>query len=408
MTVLLPFEARVLFAALRRIAKHPSRRALWLVTGVLALVAIAFDVATSDVASRNLGAWTPSALTVALVATGILAFAALVGTRTPLTYGTRTADAVWWHYAGIDAGIGQRATTAILTVRATIVVALGAGPIGALFALAAPQRAGTILALATVVIALAPATVLVSSAFAPRSVAVVRDGGARATRAVRASRTRILRGVMAARWLVAARRGEMVVPYDRLALGIVAGLVAPRFAAVAGGQVVAMAIVVGGLAVLLDAAIRGTTAPATLRSPWWRAAVGTSTRGLIAWALCDGAGAAASLIGIAAGLGIALNDPLPALAALPAILLLPVTLRLVVLAVDTFFPTAADRRGAGAGVRLFVVAELTADIVTLALMAAASGGTYASIAVVTVALAAIAAVAAWCAAVRLPSAAADP
>jgi hypothetical protein len=156
--------------------------------------------------------------------------------------------------------------------------------------------------------------------------------------------------------------------------------------------------------VLLDAAIRGTTAPSTLRSPWWRAAVGTSPRALAAWAFCDALGAAAPLIGIAAGLGIALGRPLYALAALAAILLLPVALRLVALATDTVFPSAADRYGAGASLRIFVVFELTADIVWLALVAGARGGAFASIAVTTAALLAVVAVAAWCSAVRLPHA----
>ena len=405
MNVLLRLEARVAFAALRRIVTHPSRRILWFGVAALAVVAIVFDVATSDVASRDLGAWRPQAPLVAVVAAGILAFAALVGTRTPLTYGTRPADAVWWHYAGADTGLGQRATTAILTARATIVVALGAIPIGALFAVAAPQLAAAILALAAVAIVLAPATVLVSSACARRTPAAVptapRFG---AEPAIRTSRTTIPSGFIAARWLIATRRGEMGVPYDRLAFGIIAGLVAPRFAAVAGGQLVAMAIVVGGLAVLLDAAIRGTTAPATLRSPWWRAAVGTSPRALAAWAFCDAIGPAAPLIGIALGLGIALGRPFYALAALPAILLVPVALRLVVLAVDTVFPAAADRYGAGASLRVFVVLELTTDIFVLALMAGARGGAFASIAVTTVALLAVVAAAAWCSAVRLPHA----
>jgi hypothetical protein len=402
MNALLTLEVRVAFAAVRRIVTHPSRRVLWFGVAALAIVAIVFDVATSDVASRELGAWRPSALLMTLVSAGVLAFAALVGRRTPLTYGTRAADTVWWHYAGADTGLGQRATTAILTARATIAVALGAVPIGGLLALAAPQRAGTIIMLAAVVVALAPATVLASSAFAPRSSSAVRTSPR--TAAARASRTNVPLGFMAARWLIAMRRGEMLVPYDRLAFGTVAGLVAPRFSAVAGGQALSMAIVVGGLAVLLDAAIRGTTAPSTLRSPWWRAAVGTSPRALAAWAFCDALGAAAPLIGIAAGLGIALGRPLYALAALAAILLLPVALRLVALAADTVFPSAADRYGAGASLRIFVVFELTADIVWLALVAGARGGAFASIAVTTAALLAVVAVAAWCSAVRLPHA----
>lgn len=236
------------------------------------------------------------------------------------------------------------------------------------------------------------------------------DTGATAARdvaetpGVRAVRGTIPRGVIAARWLVAARRGEMLLPYDRLAFGIAAGLVAPRAAAVAGGQLVAMAIVVGGLAVILDASIRMTTAPATLRSPWWRGAVGTSPHGLAVWAFCDAAGTAALLIGFAIGLGIALGQALSALAALPAMLLAPAALRLVLLAVDTFFPGDTDRRSVAASARVFVMMELTADVFTLALMAGARGGPFASIAATTAALLAIVAVAAWCSAARLPHA----
>ena len=400
----LRLETRIAFAASRRIVTHPSRRALWFVVAGLAVAAIAFDVATSGVASRDLGAWRPSVLLIAAVAASVLVLAALVGTRTPLTYGTRAADAVWWRYAGVDTGSGQRATTVILSVRATVFVALGAVPAGALFALAASQRAAVIVALAVVVIALAPVTVLVLSAFAPRMPAVAHDDVRESRRVVRAARRTVPRGFMAARWLIAARRNEMAVPYDRFAFGLVAGLVAPRFAAAAGGQLVSMAIVVGGLAAILDSAIRGTAAPATLHSPWWRAAFGTSPLGLATWAFCDAIGVAAPLTGIAIGLGIALGQPLPALAALPAVVLLPAALRLVVLCCDTLFPAATDRHGAGATVRIFVIFELTADVVTLALMAGARAGAFASLAVVTVALLAITAAAACCAAARLPHA----
>jgi hypothetical protein len=415
MRTLLRFEANIACAALRRIVAHPSRRALWFATGALAAVAVVVDVVTSDVASRDLGSWSPSPLLVAAVAAGILAFAAFIGTRTPLTYGTRAADRIWWHYAGVGTGTGQRATTVILAVRATLILALGAVPIGALLALAAPQRAASIIALAAVVVVLAPATVLVSSAFAPRApdvagdivrndtgAAVSHDAGAVAT--ARPSRAKIPRGRMAARWLVATRRGETLVPYDRFAFGIVAGLVAPHLAVRAGGDLTALVTVVGGLAVIFDAAVRGTTAPATLRSPWWRAAVGTSGAALAAWAFCDSAGVAAMLIGVAFGVGAALGEPLPAMLAVPMIALVPVALRLVVLAVDTFFPTAADRRGAGGGVRAGVVGELTLDIAFLALYVGGRDGALASIATTTVALAVVVIVAAAVCGARLPAA----
>ncbi|MDQ6942671.1 MAG: hypothetical protein M3169_09185 [Candidatus Eremiobacteraeota bacterium] len=411
----LRFEARIALAVLRRIGMHPSRRALWFIAGMLAAVAIAVDIATSDVASRDLGALSPSPLLVIGVAAGILALAAFVGSRTPLTYGTRAADAIWWRYAGVDAGTGQRATTAILTVRVMLGFAVGGTPIAALLALAAPQRAGTIVALAIVMALLAPATVLVSSACAPRRITGGRHGTADDSAAgvlpvtsdplaKQSSRTNIPLGLTAARWLVARRRGETLVPYDRFAYGLVAGVVAPRVAALAGGQLVAMGIVVGGLAVIFDAAIRGTTAPSTFRSPWWRAAVGTSPVALAAWAFCDAAGVAATLIGVALALGFVLGDLLPAFAAIPAIVLVPAALRLVVLAVDTVFPAAADRFGPGVSARVAVVGGITAGTFALALVAGARGGPLASIAVTTAVLLAVVVVAAYCSSVRLPAA----
>lgn len=415
MTPLLRFEATIAFAVFRRIVMHPSRRALWFIAGMLAAIAIVVDVVTSDVASRDLGAWSPSPLLVIGVAAGILALAAFVGSRTPLTYGTRAADAIWWRYAAVDTGTGQRATTAILTVRVMLGFSLGGVPIAALLALAAPQRAGTILALAGMMALLAPVTVLVSSACAPRRITAGRHGTAddaaarvltvpTAPLAARSSRLNIPRGLTAARWLVATRRGETLVPYDRFAYGVVAGALAPHVAALAGGQLVAMGIVVGGLAVIFDAAIRGTTAPSTFRSPWWRAAVGTSPVALAAWAFCDAAGVAATLTGVAVALGFALGDLLPAFAAIPAIVIVPAALRLVVLAVDTVFPAAADRFGPGASARLTVVGQITAGVFTLALVTGARGGPLASIAATTVVLLAVVVAAAYISSARLPAA----
>jgi hypothetical protein len=109
------------------------------------------------------------------------------------------------------------------------------------------------------------------------------------------------------------------------------------------------------------------------------------------------------LVGIATGLGIALGDPLPALAALPVIVLVPVALRLVVLAVDTIYPTAADRRGAGASTRVTAVGFLASSIFTLALVAGAYG-VFATLAAVALVLVGIVIVAAWMCSARLPSA----
>jgi hypothetical protein len=408
--LLLRQEARLALGALRRAATHPTRRALWIAVGTVAAIAAGFDIATSDVASRNFGSWVPSPAVVVAFAAGVLALAALVGRITPLTYGTRPADAVWWRYGGIGAAAGRRATTAILALRATATIALGAIPLGTVFALAAPQRAHAILVLAAATVALAPLAVIVSSASAPRSSesasafapepasapVASEDGGARNDR--RARSRSVPRGALAARWLVAARRGQALVPYRGLATGAIAGFVVPRYAGTAGGELVAMAVVIGGFALLLDGALRHTTAPATLLSPWWRSAIGTSANGIAVWALADAAQAYAFGAGAAIGLGAALGAPLLGFAAIPAVVLVPVALRLVALAVDVLFPSAADRRGAGAALRCATVFVLAAATAALALAAGAHGGALASLAAITALLAVLVTISArWCA-----------
>jgi hypothetical protein len=410
MTLLLRHEARVVLAALRRVAIHPTRRALWIVVVSIAAVAIGFDIATSDAASRNLGAWAPSPLLLVGAALLVLALAALAGRMTPLTYGTRPADVTWWRYAGIGTQAGRHATTAVLTLRATATIALGAVPLGALFALAAPQRAGSVLLLALVAIVLTPVAVLVSSATAPRETAddvsaAHADVTAHAHRAPAiARRAAVPRGLAAARWLVARRRSERLVPYERFVAGAVGGIVAPRAAGIAGGELVAMAIVIGGAALLLDGALRRTTAPATLLSPWWRSAIGTSPRAIVAWALADATAVVLFGAGAAIGLGVAFGAPLLALAALPIVVLVPLALRLIVLGVDSLFPSALDRRGAGASLRVAAVAAATAAIVALSLFTGVRGGAIAAVVTASALLAAsVAASARWCAA-RLCSA----
>jgi hypothetical protein len=166
-----------------------------------------------------------------------------------------------------------------------------------------------------------------------------------------------------------------------------------------------MAVVIGGLALVLDASIRGTVAPATLRSPWWRAAIGASPLALAAWAFSDAAGVVCVAIGIALGLGLTLGNPLLALAAIPAIVLAPVALRLVIFAVDTFYPSAFDRRSVtGAADRGAVVTVLTSAMVALALVAGAHGGAYAGIATLTAQLLVVVTAAVRCCASWLPAA----
>jgi len=401
------WETRVALAGLRRVAIHPTRRGLWIVVAAVATAAFAFDVATSDVASRDLGAWSPDPAAVAAIGLVLFAVAAVAGRWTPLTYGTRTADVIWWRYAGVDTDSGRRATTAVLTLHATVLIALGAAPLALLFALAAPRHAITLVFLALSAIVLAPLTVLVSSATAPRDAADDVPASATGERVkVRPSQqsSRIPAGLFAARWLIARRRSESFVPYGTLAAGTAGGFIAPRFAGAAGGDLVAMAVVIGGFALLLDGALRRSTAPGTLLSPWWRSAIGTSGAAVVAWALADSARIALFGAGAALGLGIAFGSPLLAVAAVPVVFLVPVALRLTALAVDVLFPAALDRRAAGASVRVVAVATLTAVIVTLALAAAVRGGVFAALATVTLLLTGLVLAAArWCA-FRLPGA----
>lgn len=419
---LVRFEGHLATAALRRVATHPTRRVLWFVVGSLAVAAIAVDIATSGNVSRNVGAWSPTPLTFVLASAAIVAIAALAGTLTPLTYGTRAADRVWWRYAGVGTHAGRRATTAILAVRATVYVAWGALPIGVLFALVAPDRWVAIVALAASMLVLAPLSVVVA-ALTARGITARRDApgpesGVDAARSTPAaaedaygappaparSAARVPRGLLAARWLYARRHGAAPIPYAGFVSGVVVGFIAPRVAAGAGGQLVSTVIVAGGLAIVLDGAIRGTTAPAELRSPWWRSAIGTSPRAMIAWALAGTLPFAVTASGAVLGLGLAMHALALAVAAVPAIVLAPVALRLLVFGVDVLFAASADRRGVAAALRVALVVAATTGVVTAAFAVGARGGLLASIGTFTVLLAALVAASAWWCARRLPSA----
>jgi hypothetical protein len=198
---------------------------------------------------------------------------------------------------------------------------------------------------------------------------------------------RIPRGLLAARWLVARRRREPTVPFASFVAGLVAGVALPAVAARAGGQATALAVVIGGFALLTDGALRRTTAPATLLAPWWRAALGTSAPAIVAWALADAFAVAAFGAGTSLALGTALRTPLLGLAAVPLVVLAPVALRVTALGVDSVFP--GDRRGPGAFVRVAVVGALTVLTVLAALGAGARGGLLASLAAPTAVLLAI-------------------
>ncbi|MBV8369903.1 MAG: hypothetical protein JO036_13400 [Candidatus Eremiobacteraeota bacterium] len=391
---LLRFEATIARAAARRAVRHPTRRTLWSTVGALAVIAFAVEVVTSPNAARTLGAWSPTPVLVLAVCVVVLALAALAGRHTSLTYGTRAADTVWWRYAGVTTQEGQRATTAVLAVRATATVAAVAAPLGVLFASVDPARAGSIILMAVAAIGVAPLSVVTSSLTAFRT---SDDSRARARDVVPNERwrARVPRGLAAARWLIARRRGEALVPLVHFLGGALLGAVLPFAAARAGGQTTALAVVVGGFALLVDGALRRTTAPATLLTPWWRAALGTSARAIAVWAFADAVQVAAFAAAAAPALGIAIGKPLLGVAAVPLVVLTPVASRLISLSVDVFF--SRDRRGPGAFVRVVLTSALAVLVVLASLSAGARAGAPAALATATALVAAYAvAAAAFC------------
>lgn len=180
------------------------------------------------------------------------------------------------------------------------------------------------------------------------------------------------------------------MPFVSFAGGLVAGVALPVVAARAGGQATALAVVIGGFALLADGALRRTTAPGTLLAPWWRSALGTSALAIVAWALADALVVAAFGAGASLALGTALRTPLLGVAAVPLVVLAPVALRVTALAVDSVFP--GDRRGPGALVRVMAVGALTALTALAVLGAGARGGVLAALAATTAVLIAVIAV----------------
>jgi hypothetical protein len=380
-------ERQIVLAAIRRAVRHPTRRTLWIVVVLCALAAAAVEIATSGSASRNLGSWTPRPEIVIAVACAIVAIAALAGRRTTLTYGTRAADTTWWRYAGVDTVAGRRVTTVILAMRTTAIVTAVAVPVGVLFAVADPDRASAIVTMAVAAAALGPLVVLASSATASRTGEARPPHAAAERLSITAAPNRVPRGFFAARWLVARRRAEPLVPSVALASGLALGLAVPSIAARAGGQATALVVVLGGFALLVDGALRRTTAPATLLTPWWRAAFGTSAPAVVVWALADASTVIAFGVGASLGLGAMLVRPLFGLAALPLVVLAPVALRVTALAVDSVFP--GDRRGPGGFVRVVVVGTFAALIAVAAFGAGAGGGILAAFLTATAALTAV-------------------
>lgn len=360
-------EARIVRAAVRRALSAPSRRGLWAASAGVIAAATVVDLATSGMATRDLGGWHVSPAVLIATVVGFLALAVAVGRITPRSYGTRAADAVWWRYAGIASRDGERGTAVIVTMRAFAAVAAIALPLGAAFALAAPDRAGIIVAIALGTSLLAPLSVALSAATAPRE----RDGGvapeppAHAARSAR--RERVPRRLPAARWLIARRSGTSVVPFAAIALGTLMGLVAPRASLRVDPQLGTLVAVVGSIAVALGAALVQADGMETLTSPWWRAALGTGHRAIFGWAVAAtlpaGGFVAAFVIVLAAAHGVL---PL-GIAAVPLAFGAPVTLRLATLAVGATFPADGDRRSAAAGLRIAVAGVLVAVVVTASL-----------------------------------------
>ena len=387
--LLLRLEWRTAVAAARRAIRHPTRRTLWAIVAAAAALAVAVEIATSERASRNLGSWAPSLASIVGVVLAILAVAALAGRGTELPYGTRAPDATWWRYAGVGSDAGRRATTVLLTVRVAVLAMLVAVPCAIVFASADVHRAGTVVTMALAAMIVAPLAVAVSAttAKAPadetRIVAVRAPAfGSAGENGATQAKAAVPRGLAAARWLVAVRRREPLVPYVHLAGGALAGALLPAIAVRAGGQATALAVVIGGFALLLDGAFRRTTAPATLLTPWWRSALGTSPRAIVAWAFADASAVAAFGAGAAFALGIALGAPLLGIAAIPLVALVPVAVRTTALAADALFP--GDRRGPGAFVRVLAVGGLAVLVATAALAAGAAGGAPVAIAAATV------------------------
>ncbi len=386
---MIAFEARLVRAAVRRLIAQPGRRAAWAAVSAAMFVACAVDIATGDMAHRNLGALTlPPWLVVAAVAT-VIVIAVLSGRTITRPYGTRAADLVWWRYAGIERRAAERATATILIVRTACTFGLVALPLGAAFAFALPAEAPAIM----VLVASATALATLACGIALRSARdddVVADHAAAA--AGQRPATRVPRGIMAARWLLATRRGEPLTPWWNVIAGVVIGVVLTRLAASLNGQLLSLAVVIGPAAIVLGGAIAPTPQLEELRSPWWRAALGTRPRAVIAWAV--GAtlptslalsGMVGAIVGIAASPFVALCGAATTIIAVP-------THRLISAAGDARWRRMIDRRGAATGVRIALHAIAWSIVVTAA-WACAHVGIGAMIVVANAALLAIAALA---------------
>jgi hypothetical protein len=367
-------EAGIVRAAVRRALSAPSRRALWTACGVVVVVATVIDLVTSGMATRNLGGWHVSSGVLIAAVVGILALAVAVGRITPPSYGTRAADAVWWRYAGIARREGERSTEVIVTMRAFAAVAAIALPLGAAFALAAPDRAGVIVGLALGTSLLAPLSVALSAATAPRGRAdgAAEERPAHTARSAR-GRERVPRGLPAARWLIARRSGTSVVPFAAIALGGLAGLLAPRASRLVDPQLRTLAAVVGPIAAALGAALMQADGIETVRSLWWRTALGTGPRAILAWAVAATLPVAGFVAAFVVTLAAAWGAILLGIAAVPLAFGAPVMLRLATLAVGATFPAGGDRRGAASVVRVAVACGLIAAVVAASLPLAANG-----------------------------------
>jgi hypothetical protein len=183
-----------------------------------------------------------------------------------------------------------------------------------------------------------------------------------------------------------------MTPWWNVIAGVVIGVVLTRVAASLNGQLLSLAVVIGPAAIVLGGAIAPTPQLEELRSPWWRAALGTRPRAVIAWAVGATLPTALALSGmVGAIVGIAAS-PLVALCGAATTIVAVPTHRLISAGGDARWTHMIDRRGAATGVRIALHAVVWSIVVTAA-WACARDGIGAMIAVANAAMLAMAALA---------------
>jgi hypothetical protein len=358
---------RLMRAALRSLFQRPSRRALWIVVVTGVFGAFVFDVATANVAHRDLGSLRLSPVIIAGAVIAALTLAAITGAMNPRPCGTRAADAIWWRYSGISRDRAERDTATILSIRTALLFGVVALPLGVAFAFAAPEHAASIVTAAVAFTAVATLTGAVGLHFA-------HDGSGEAkTRAIprrvialERPTPNVPRGLAAARWIVATRRGERIVPIANIIWGLVAGILLVRIAATLDGQFVSLAAVMSLPALLCSGALRHTRDIEEMRSSWWRTAIGNRPSAIFAWASSATLPVTLAFVGVAVGIGYALSSPFIGIVAIPTLVLVASVHRLLNLAVDVLFPSLVDRAGAAALGRVAVQAVVMLPVILFA------------------------------------------